>query len=177
MAAPYIYRGQLLEPDPEPTPKARFRFGFSGKRKHPRPQENTIVTSDDILDSLTRQAASQVGLGEQTQSLELIAETEEPTLFSEPATPTVAQFRRETSRRWGNYLIVLMCIGGMIVVWLYSSGRGILDASVLNTIVPTTAVQSMFANPLQVGVMSVIAMLTALWIAVRRRASRLHIQV
>jgi hypothetical protein len=168
----------VLESDPEATPKARFRFGFSGKRKHPRPQEHTIVTSDDILDSLTRQAASQVGLGEQqTQSLELIGETEEPTLFSEPATPTVAQFRQETSRRLGNYLIVLMCIGGMIVVWLYSSGRGIFDPSVLNTTVPRTAVQSMFANPLQVGVMSVFALITALWIAVRRRASRLHIQV
>jgi hypothetical protein len=119
-----------------------------------------------------------VGLGEQqTQSLELISETEEPTLFAEPATSTVEQFRRETGRRLGNYLIVIMCIGGMIVVWLYGSGRGVFDASVLSTILPKAAAQSVFASPAQVGIMSVIAMITAFWIAIRRRASRLHVQI
>lgn len=119
-----------------------------------------------------------MGLGEQqTQSLELMGETEEPTLIVEPSTATLAQLRRETSRRLGNYLIVLMCVGGMIIVWLYGSGKGFFEASVLSTTPARTAAQSVFANPLQVGIMSLVAVITALWIAVRRRALRLHLQI
>lgn len=132
------------------------------------------VSKDDILDSLTRQAAQQVSLGErQTQRLDFLNETEEPTLFSEPTVSTVTQLRSETNRKLGHYIFVLMCVGGMIVVWLYSSGRGLFDTSLLNGVFQKTGVQSVFTNPAQVGIVSVVALVTALWVALRRRASRL----
>jgi len=136
---------------------------------------STPVSSDDILDSLTRQAASQVGFREeQTQGLELLAETEEPTLYSEPIVPTETQNYEENVRRLGHYAFVIMCVVGMVVVWLYSSGRGMLDASLLTGLIPKTGVQSVFTDPLQVGIVSIIAMITGLWVALRRRASRLQ---
>jgi len=70
---------------------------------------STPVSSDDILDSLTRQAASQVGFREeQTQGLELLAETEEPTLYSEPIVSTETQIPEENVRRLGHYAFVIM---------------------------------------------------------------------
>ena len=174
-AHPYLYRGLRLESDSQASPKARHRFGFSGKRKRPLPSVSTPVSSDDILDSLTRQAASQVGFREeQTQGLELLAETEEPTLYSEPIVSTETQIPEENVRRLGHYAFVIMCVVGMVVVWLYSSGRGMLDASLLTGLIPKTGVQSVFTDPLQIGIVSIIAMITGLWVALRRRASRLQ---
>ena len=170
-----------MESVDQDSPKARFRFGFSGKRKRAKPLEQTAslsVSSDDILDSLTRQASSQVGVGEQqTQSLELIGETDEQGLFSEPTLATVGHTRLETGRNLGRYGIVLMCLGGLAIVWLYSSGRQIFEAIQWDAIVQKTGVQSVFANPAQIAIMSIFAMIIALWIAYRRRASRLQIPI
>ena len=170
-----------MESVDQDSPKARFRFGFSGKRKRAKPLEQTAslsVSSDDILDSLTRQASSQVGVGEQqTQSLELIGETDEQGLFSEPTLATVGHTRLETGRNLGRYAIVLMCLGGLAIVWLYSSGRQIFEAIQWDAIVQKTGVQSVFANPAQIAIMSIFAMIIALWIAYRRRVSRLQIPI
>ena len=164
-----------MESESAASPRARHRFGFSGKRNRSKPQGQTVLSSDEILDSLTRQAASQVGFREeQTESLELLAEIEEPTLLAEPTVPTESPLGTETSRRLGHYAFVLMCVGGMIIVWLYSSGKGMLDPSLLTSLVPKTGVQSIFANPIQVGIVSLFALITAFWVALRRRASRLH---
>ena len=170
-----------MESVDQDSPKARFRFGFSGKRKRAKPLEETAslsVSADDILDSLTRQASSQVGVGEQqTQSLELIGETDEQGLFSEPTLATVGHTRLETGRNLGRYAIVLMCLGGLAIVWLYSSGRQIFEAFQWDAIVQKTGVQSVFANPAQIAIMSIFAMIIALWIAYRRRVSRLQIPI
>ncbi len=142
------------------------------------PIVSTPASSDDILDSLTRQAASQVGFREeQTQGLELLAETEEPTLYSEPIVSTETQNVEENVRRLGHYAFVIMCVAGMIVVWLYSSGKGMLDASLLTGLIPKIGVQSVFTDPIQAGIVSIIAMIMALWVALRRRASRLHLEL
>ncbi len=136
------------------------------------------MSSDDILDSLTRQAASQVGHGEQqTQSLELIGETDEQSLYAEPTLATVERTKFEAGRNLGHYAIVLMCLGGLAIVWLYSSGRQIFEASQWDAIVQKTGVQSVFANPAQIAIMSIFAMIIALWVAYRRRASRLQIPI
>ncbi|MBO0887726.1 hypothetical protein J2P12_01355 [Candidatus Bathyarchaeota archaeon] len=165
-----------MESEPEPSPRARHRFGFSGKTKRSRVPEHTALTSDDILESLTRQAASQVGFREeQTESLELLEETGEPTLVSEPVPVTETHFGNEP-RRLGHYAFVVMCVVGMTVVWLYSSGRDMLNPSVLTGIVSKTGVQTVFANLVQTGIVSAFALFAALWIAVRRRASRLRLE-
>ncbi len=170
-----------MESVDQDSPKARFRFGFSGKRKRAKPLEETAsvsVSSDDILDSLTRQASSQVGVGEQqTQSLELIGETEEQGLFPEPTLATVGHTKLEVGRNLGRYAIVLMCLGGLFIVWLYSSGRQIFETTQWDAIVQKTGVQSVFANPAQIAIMSTFAMIIALWVAYRRRASRLQIPI
>ena len=170
-----------MESVDQDSPKARFRFGFSGKRKRAKPFEQTAslsVSSDDILDSLTRQAASQVGVGEQpTQNLELIGETDEQSLFSEPTLATVGHTKIETGRNLGRYAIVLMCLGGLIIVWLYSSGRQVFQASQWDMFVQKTGVQSIFADPAQIAIMSIFATIIAVWVAHRRRASRLQIPI
>jgi hypothetical protein len=120
-----------------------------------------------------------MGLGErQTQRLQLLTETEEErALFSEPTVSTIAHLGGETNRRLGHYAIVLMGVGGMILVWLYGSGRGLFDTSLLNSVFQKTGVQPVFTNPAQVGIVSVIALITALWVALRRRASRILIPI
>jgi hypothetical protein len=167
-----------LESQPENAPKARHRFGFNGKRKRASRSEHTTVSSDEILESLTRQAASQVGFGEeQTQRLELLTEVEEPTLVHQPVVSNVRPFRRDSVRRSGHFVIVLMCIAGLIVVWLYSTGRGIFNGLPFNNVLQETSVRSLFANPIQMGIISMAALATALWVALRRRASSLQIPI
>jgi hypothetical protein len=113
---------------------------------------------------------------EQTRSFELLEETEEPTLVSEPDLLTETHFGKEP-RRLGHYAFVLMCVFGMVIVWLYSSGEGMLDPSVLTGIVARTGIQSVFANPLQMGIISTFALFATLWVALRRRASRLRLEI
>jgi hypothetical protein len=60
-------------------PEARHRFGFSGFVT--RPKKNKVST-DDVLDSLTKQAELRQKLGHKDQvRLEEIAETEDLTRF------------------------------------------------------------------------------------------------
>lgn len=141
---------------------------------------DTAVTRDDILDSLTRQAASQVGFGEQqTRRLEVLDEIDEDTEQVETSisTETMSEIKHRANRRFGHYLVPIMGIAGMIIVWLYSSGRGIFSTTLLSNIFTRTGVQSVFANPLQIGVMLVIAVFMGGWVAVRRRSSRFQIAI
>jgi len=134
------------------------------------------VTPDDILDSLTRQAASQVGFGsQQEEGFDVLNEPEEQHQGSEPTMSTVGQLRLPSNRSLGRIGIIAMCLGGFLIIWLYSSGRNVLNGSQLNTLVQKTGVQSIFSNLPQVAIMSIFAMTIALWIAVRRRASRIQI--
>jgi hypothetical protein len=134
------------------------------------------VTPDDILDSLTRQAASQVGFGsQQEEGFDVLNEPEEQRQGSEPTLSTVGQLRLPSNRSLGRIGIIAMCLGGFLIIWLYSSGRNVFNGSQLNTLVQKTGVQSIFSNLPQVAIMSIFAMTIALWIAVRRRASRIQI--
>ena len=163
--------------DTDPSPKARFKFGFSGKRKR-NSFENTPVSSDDFLDSLTRQAASQLGFQEQhTRSLEILGEEDEPTISSGSALSTGTPFRSVQRRRLGHYAIVAMGGLGLVVVWLYSSTKGLMATRLLSSLVQRTGVNSVFANPLEVGIISLAALISSLWIAVRRRRLSLEVQV
>ena len=167
-----------MESDSSTSPKARFRFGFSGKRKRNSFSGNASVSSDDILESLTRQAESQLGFQEQhTQSLEVLAEGEEPTLSSETVLSTETPFGQVPRKKLGHYAIVAMGGVGLIVVWLYSSAKSLIGTAFLDSVLQRTGVHSVFANPAQVGIISLAAIITSAWVAARRRRARIQIQI
>lgn len=162
-----------MESEPYVSPKARHRFGFTGRKKIGTQPRDTLASKDEILDSLTRQAASQVGMGEQqTRTLEILAETEEPAPLSELPTSTIGEFKQVGNRRLGHYAIVAMAALGMIIVWIYNPGRSIVDSGFLTSIVQRATVQSVYSNPEQLGIISLVATTIAIWLAARRRSSR-----
>jgi hypothetical protein len=118
-----------------------------------------------------------MGFGEeQTQRLDFLTETEEPTQFYEPIGPAVKGFRLDSKRRMNRYAITLACATGMIIVWLYGSVNGFMSSALPN-FPPMTSVKSIFANPIQTGILSVAALISALWVKVRRKASRLQLKL
>src|SRR5437870_3291513 len=101
------------------SPRARHRFGFSGPLTR---EKKDRVTTDDILESLTRQAELRQKLGEDDRvGLEEIAGTEELIPLQgfnpEPEFPSVGAKKRSL----GHLAFVLMLLTGLTVVWLYSS--------------------------------------------------------
>ena len=157
--------------DPEISPRTKHRFGFSGKRKrtNPLPSVGSNVSSDEILDSLTRQASSQVGLSEaNTRMLEVLAD-DDPEALEETPISGVSELSKRPGGRFGHYAIAVMSIGGMAAVWFYSSGRTLINSNLFNDVVQRTNVRSVFGNPLEIGVVSMISLVIASWIAYRRR--------
>ncbi len=151
------------------SPRTRHRFGFSGPVTRQRKDK---VTTDDILDSLTRQAELKQKLGENDSlRLEEIAGTEQLIQFQgfnpEPALPsTVAK-----KRSFGHLVFVFMLLTGLTVVWLYSSISKPFDLASLNGFIQKSGIQSIFANQAQLGIIALAAFLGALWIRHRRRGT------
>ena len=138
-----------------------------------RPKKPQTVTPDEILESLTRQAGSQEELGEsQIQTLELIGESEEPRQFIEPE--DLSSVPLGERRSVGAFAFVLMLLGGMVAVWVYTR-RTVYNLSFVNNLIQSTGVQRVFTNSAQVGVIFSIASVLALWVAHRRRRLRLKI--
>lgn len=164
--------------DAERSPKARHRFGFSGKRKRTVPNghlANVEVSSDDILDSLTKQAASQIGTGNtQTRTLELLDEIE-PTLSNSSEVLSGNEFIVPQGKGFGRYAIVLMGVAGMVAVWFFSFGRTLISSNILDLAIQRTNVRSVFANPGEIGIVSAISLGVASWLAIRRRSRRLQL--
>jgi hypothetical protein len=130
------------------------------------------VTTDDILDSLTRQAELKQKLGENDSlRIEEIAGTEELIQFQgfnpEPAFPSTVANKRS----FGHLVFVFMLLTGLTVVWLYSSISKPFDLASLNGIIQKSGVQSIFANQAQLGIIALAALLGALWIRHRGRGS------
>ncbi|TMI22679.1 hypothetical protein E6H31_01350 [Candidatus Bathyarchaeota archaeon] len=135
-------------------------------------QKKDRVTTDDILDSLTRQAELKQKLGENDSlRLEEIAGTEELIRFQgfnpEPAFPSAVAKKRSL----GHLAFAFMLLTGLIVVWLYSSVSKPFDLASLNGIVQKSGIQSIFTNEAQLGIVAMAALLGALWIRHRRRGS------
>jgi len=154
------------------SPRARHRFGFSGPETR---QKRDRVTTDDILDSLTRQAELKQKLGENDSlRLDEIAGTEELSQFQgfnpEPAFSSPMARKRS----FGHVVFVFMLLAGLMVVWLYSSISKPFDLTSLNGIVQRPDIQSIFANHAQLGIIALAAFLGALWIRHRRRGSSLR---
>jgi hypothetical protein len=155
------------------SPRARHRFGFSGPG--PRRKENK-VTTDDILESLTRQAELRQKLGENDQvTLEEIAETEDLSRLQGFNTEPGFALRTGEKRSLGHLAFVIMLLIGLTVVWLYSSISKPFDLASLNAIVQKSGVPSIFANQAQLGIIALAAAVGALWIRRRRRSSSLHL--
>jgi hypothetical protein len=117
-----------------------------------------------------------VGFGsQQEEGFDVLNEPEESRSDSESTISTVGQLKLPGNRSLGRIGIIAMCLGGFLIIWLYSSGRNVFNASQLYTLVQRTGVQSIFSNLPQVAIISFFAMTIALWVALRRRASRLQI--
>src|SRR5690348_8391550 len=99
--------------------RSGHRCGFSGKR----PSRNTAaVTTDEILDSLTRQAASMEGDGkERTLGLETLLEVGLDDQVTQPSDfePDRTLYRLN-ARHLGKRAFSVMLIGGLAFLWFYS---------------------------------------------------------
>jgi len=138
-------------------------------------QKKERLTTDDILDSLTRQAELQQKLGKDDPvRLEEIAKTEELVEFQglnpESAFPSTMAKRRS----FGHLAFVFMLLTGLTVVWLYSSISKPFDLTSLNGVIQKSGIQSIFADQAQLGIIALAAILGALWIRHRRRGSAMR---
>jgi hypothetical protein len=101
-------------------PRSRYRFGFRGKR----PTRNAqATTTDEILDSLTRQAKSMEKDGEErTLGLQTILEVEpgEGQLHSSGLPEAGPKVSRLRSWSFGKLAFGVMLIGGLTFLWIYS---------------------------------------------------------
>ena len=160
------------------SPRARHRFGFSGKRKLAVSGShfvNVEVSRDDILDSLTKQAAAQIGTREtQTRTLEILDEIE-PTLSTSSEVLSGEEFLVPRGKGFGHYAIVLMGVAGMVAVWFFSFGRTVISSNFLDTVIQRTNVRSVFGNAGEIGIVSLISLAVASWIAIRRRTKRIQL--
>ena len=155
------------------SPRARHRFGFSGLVARPKRDR---VTNDDILDSLTRQAELRQKLGKNDQvRLEEIAEIEDLSRFEglnhEPAPAS----KMAEKRSFAHLAFIFTLVIGLTVSLLYGSISKPFDLVWLDAIIQRSGVSSIFANPAQLGIIALVAVLGALWIRHRRRVSSLHI--
>ena len=101
-------------------PRSRYRFGFRGKR----PARNAqATTTDEILDSLTRQAKSMEKDGEErTLGLQTILEVEPGQgQLQSPGVPEAGpKVSRLRSWSFGKLAFAVMLIGGLTFLWIYS---------------------------------------------------------
>jgi len=169
-----------LDPDSQKSPRPRFRFGFSGKKKRANSAdlaEDTGATTDDILDSLTRQAVIREKLVTQGKiDDEGIIGSEVFGQSWEPITAPLHPARVRKDRDFGRYGFALMLLGGLSVLWLYGLLTRTYELFPLNKLLQYSGVQTVFAQPLQTAVIAASALLAAYGIARRRKRSILRLQ-
>jgi hypothetical protein len=99
-------------------PHSRYRFGFRGKR----PTQNAqAATTDEILDSLTRQAKLMEKAGEErTLGLQTILEVEpgEEPLHSLSLPESSPKVTRLKTWSFGKLAFAVMLIGGLTFLWI-----------------------------------------------------------
>src|SRR6266851_5487318 len=101
-------------------PRSRYRFGFRGKRPARNAQAST---TDEILDSLTRQARLMEKAGEErTLGLQTILEVEpgEERLHSLSLPESSPEVTRPKTWSFGKLAFGVMLIGGLTFLWVYS---------------------------------------------------------
>ena len=151
-------------------PRARYHFGFSGKRPGRKTQP---TTTDDILDSLTRQARlMEETENERTQGLETILEddsSEDMLQFSriEPNMVIKGLKRRNLSK----LPFAIMCVGGLTLLWIYSRLSQSVSLERLSMIQQTIS-SAGFADWQKIALMATCAFTIA--ILVRRSTEKIH---
>lgn len=96
---------------------------------------------------------------------------EVPDDSTEYQTGPVAPARVVRERGLGRYAFVFMLLGGLSMLGLYGFLTRTIDPSLLNRLIQYTSVQTIFAQPLRVGVIAASAILAGLWIARKRKHS------
>ncbi len=161
-----------MDSDSKKSPRPRFRFRFSGKSKQAK---DAKVSANDILESLTRQDQPHDGIGEEKRiGFEEPVAQEDASEFQGPGTVPTVSPRTGTKRSSAGIAFTLMFLGGFFVVWLYGSVTKAYDLSSFVRLIPNSGVQTVFGDPTQIGIIIAGALLTALWIARRRKSSSLH---
>ncbi len=84
-------------------------------------------------------------------------------------TAPVAPARVGKERGLGRYAFVFMLLGGLSLLGLYGFLTRTIDPSLLNRLIQYSSVQTIFAQPLRVGVITASALLAGLWIARKRK--------
>jgi hypothetical protein len=151
-------------------PRSRYRFGFRGKRPDPNAQ---AATTDEILDSLTRQAKlMEIDGEERTLGLQTILEGEpdHELLQSSPpeSGPTPARFK---SWNFGKSAFAIMLIGGFTFLWIYSRISQSLNPQSLAMLQQTIS-RAGFTDWQKIALMAVCALTVAL--LARRSTGRIR---
>jgi hypothetical protein len=151
-------------------PRSKYRFGFRGKRVGRSPQ---LATTDEILDSLTRQAKLMEADGAaRTVGLETLLEVETSEESSQSSNLEPNQ-PFQTLKTWtlGKSVFTLMLLAGVVFLWIYSKLLRNLDLANL-TILQQRVVDPGFADPQKVALVAICAFAFAL--LARRSRSRVR---
>ncbi len=163
-----------MNTDSQKSPKARFRFGFHGRREVVRRKVavEAEATPDDILESLTRQAAIREGLlAEGKRGAEDAYWSEVPDFSRKHQMVPEARPSVGKERGLGRFAFVFMLLGGLFLLGLYGFLTRTIDLSLLNRLIRDSGVQTIFAQPLRAVVIAATALLAGLWIARKRKRS------
>jgi hypothetical protein len=152
-------------------PHSRYRFGFRGKR----PARNAqTATTDEILDSLTRQARLMEKAGEErTLGLQTILEVEpsEALLQSLNLPEPSPKVTRLKTWSFGKLAFAVMLIGGLTFLGVYSRlSQGLSPQSL--SVLQQTVSRVGFADWQKIALMAFCALAIALF--ARRSTNRMR---
>ena len=149
--------------------RSGYYFGFSGERSSRRTQP---TTTDEILDSLTRQAKLMEESGNaRTLGLETILEdySSEDTLQLSRIEPNMV-VKGSNRRNLSKLPFAIMCFGGLTLLWLYSRLSQSVNLGRLSVIQQTIS-SAGFADWQKIILMAICALTIA--ILVRRSRQRI----
>lgn len=148
--------------------RSGYYFGFSGKRSSRRTQP---TTTDEILDSLTRQAKLMEESGDaRTLGLETILEdhSSEDTLQLSRIEPNMV-VKGLKRRNLSKLSFAIMCVGGLALLWIYL--RLSQSVNLRLSVIQQTISSEGFADWQKIILMAICALTIA--ILVRRSKQRI----
>jgi hypothetical protein len=149
--------------------RSKHRFGFRGTRPSRNPE---AVTADEILDSLTRQAASMEGDGrERSLGLETLLEVGLDDHVIQPSDLEPARTIYRLNTRLGKTAFSAMLVGGLAFLWFYSRLSQILSLNSL-TMVQQSISRAGFADWQKIAIIAFFALVMALLAQNSRNRSR-----
>jgi hypothetical protein len=163
-----MYEGQVrLGSDSKKPPRPRHRFSFSVQSKHPEESSTPLeanTTRDDILDSLTKHAHPQEGLGEQVAQIQEVGPLQDPSRTIVP---------HGTRNRGSARGMLVVFLGGFLAVWLYGYVTGAYEIPYLRGVTTSpevqVGVQLVSSNPILFGAVSASVLLGALYLRHKKK--------